>query len=164
LKASTRFHSADVIRGPEPPTTYNRPDVYATPADARIAGMGVAVVQSMRTHIAESRVPNEQLELPSTLKPGLHVGRHEAPLGKAAEQLPAPPFLGGVEASHDWGEQACDVTGVPPSIPQVNVGVPLAVYPSEQPSVHDCFVRVDKTSPFVQALRVELPTTPVPKV
>ena len=64
LKASTRFPSADGIRGPEPPMTYNRPDEYATPADARIAGMGVAVVQSMRTHTAEARVPSEQLELP----------------------------------------------------------------------------------------------------
>ena len=62
------------------------------------AGGGGGVGESV--HVAAVRVPAVQELVPETVYPVLHVGWHVEPLARELVQLPTPPFVGAVEASH----------------------------------------------------------------
>ena len=52
-------------------------------------------------HVAAVSVPTEEQELvPETVYPELHVGWHVEPLARVPVQLPTPPLVGAMEASH----------------------------------------------------------------
>ena len=52
-------------------------------------------------HVAAVRVPAVQELVPETVYPELHVGWHVDPLARELVQLPAPPFVGAVDASQN---------------------------------------------------------------
>ena len=52
-------------------------------------------------HVAAVSVPTEEQELvPETVYPESHVGWHVEPLARELVQLPPPPLVGAMEASH----------------------------------------------------------------
>ena len=52
-------------------------------------------------HVAAVSVPKEEHELiPETVYPNSHVGWHIKPLARELVQLPTPPLVGAMEASH----------------------------------------------------------------
>ena len=52
-------------------------------------------------HVAAVSVPKEEHELvPETVYPDSHVGWHVKPLARVLVQLPTPPLVGAMEASH----------------------------------------------------------------
>jgi len=54
-------------------------------------------------HVAAVSVPKEEHELiPETVYPNSHVGWHIKPLARELVQLPTPPLVGAMEASHGY--------------------------------------------------------------
>ena len=54
-----------------------------------------------KVHVAAVSVPKEEHELvPETVYPDSHVGWHVKPLARVLVQLPTPPLVGAMEASH----------------------------------------------------------------
>ena len=54
-----------------------------------------------KVHVAAVSVPKEEHELiPETVYPNSHVGWHIKPLARELVQLPTPPLVGAMEASH----------------------------------------------------------------
>ena len=51
-------------------------------------------------HVAAVSVPASHEDVPDTVYPESHVGWHVDPLASESVQLPTPPFVGGVDASH----------------------------------------------------------------
>jgi hypothetical protein len=54
-------------------------------------------------HIAAVNFPAEQLDVPDTVYPSLHVGWHVNPDARLDVQLALFPFAGGADASHGSG-------------------------------------------------------------
>ena len=50
-------------------------------------------------HVAAVNVPAVHELVPDTVYPELHVGWHVDPLARELVQLPAPPFVGALDAS-----------------------------------------------------------------
>ena len=71
-----------------------------------VGGDGVEVAgtgggEGETAHVAAVSVPTEEQELvPETVYPDSHVGWHIKPLARELVQLPTPPFVGAVDASH----------------------------------------------------------------
>ena len=67
-------------------------------------GVGVGVPlegAGDKVHVAAVSVPKEEHELvPETVYPDSHVGWQIKPLARELVQLPTPPLVGAVEASH----------------------------------------------------------------
>jgi hypothetical protein len=61
-------------------------------------------------HVAAVSVPALHEDVPDTVYPELHVGWHVDPLPREFVQSPAPPFVGGAEASHGFTEHVAAVT------------------------------------------------------
>ena len=74
--------------------------------------------------VAAVSVPTLQDDVPDTVYPELHVGWHVDPLPRELVQSPAPPFVGGAEASHGFTEHVAAV-----SVPALHEDVPDTVYP-----------------------------------
>ena len=57
-------------------------------------------VQEFAEHAAAVNVPKEHELVPETVYPESHAGWHVDPLARELVQVPKPPFVGAVEASH----------------------------------------------------------------
>ena len=57
-------------------------------------------MQEFAEHVAAVNVPKEHELVPETVYPESHVGWHVDPLARELVQVPTPPFVGAVEASH----------------------------------------------------------------
>jgi hypothetical protein len=92
-------------------------------------------------HVAVVSVPALQDDVPDTVYPELHVGWQVDPLAREFVQSPAPPFVGGAEASHTLGSM--EVHMFPPSttaaslVPSLEDAMPrhCFVLPTEASSV-----------------------------
>jgi hypothetical protein len=65
--------------------------------------MGAEASHGFAEHVAAVSVPALHEDVPDTVYPELHVGWHVDPLASELVQLPTPPFVGAVDASHDGG-------------------------------------------------------------
>ena len=64
-------------------------------------GGGAGGGEGETAHVAAVSVPTEEHELvPDTVYPESHVGWHVEPLARELVQLPPPPLVGAMEASH----------------------------------------------------------------
>ena len=97
--------------------------VYAT---------AVPDAQGLALHVAAASVPVVQLDVPETVYPALHVGRHEAPDTRLDGQLPFAPFAGAALASHGFGRHVAAV-----SVPREHELVPETVYPALHVGRHE---------------------------
>ena len=75
-------------------------------------------------HVAAVKIPVLHELVPDTVYPALHVGWHVDPLARVLVQSPTPPFVGGVDASHGFGEHVAAV-----KVPALHELVPDTVYP-----------------------------------
>ena len=106
---------------------------------------GTEASHGIAEHVAAVSVQALQDDVPDTVYPELHVGWHVDPLARELVQSPAPPFVGGAEASHGILEHVAAV-----NVPAVHDEVPDTVYPALHVGWH------------VDPLARELVQSPVP--
>lgn len=61
-------------------------------------------------HIAAESVPALHVDVRKRKYPLLHVGLHDEPLASELVQLPTPPLVGAVDASHGFGLHVAEVS------------------------------------------------------
>lgn len=96
--------------------------------------------------VAAVSVPRLHEDVPDTVYPESHVGWHVEPLARELVQSPAPPFVGGAEASQKFAEHVAAVR-----VPSLHEDVPDTVYPELHVGVQN--------APCVREL-VQSPTPP----
>ena len=73
---------------------------------------GIDASQGSAEHVAAVSVPASHEDVPDTVYPESHVGWHIDPLASELVQLPAPPFVRGIDASQGGGLDVGDTSHV----------------------------------------------------
>ena len=64
----------------------------------------------IHAHVAAESVPALHVGVSARTYPLLHVGLHDEPLASELVQLPTPPLVGAVDASHGFGLHVAEVS------------------------------------------------------